>query len=295
MRTYHVWGIRRSGNHAIIGWLLKHVGAPYVHFNDIQDVRNPLTPSGVVVSGAPAWRYKRGLLRKARQFFRSRSHGIFAGSDPTVDYRKLAALPGLACRVFSYEDKPVTSARPGVLVLRDPFNLFASLLKAGYFTRPLEELPVIYASHAEAFLCQKETGIVGVNFNEWFQSAGYRISIASRLGFETDGEPYDEVPANGGGSSFSGRTHRGQASRMDVLGRWRDSADRADFRRFINEPRVRNAAEAIFPDLADEVYGTLRPAARRSCSGESPDLSAAAASASFASTSTRNHSDCRTL
>lgn len=264
MRTYHIWGIRRSGNHAIIGWLLRHVGAPFVHFNDIQDPCNPLTPGGVVVSGVRAWRYKRGLLRQARQFFRSRNEAMFAGSDPSVDYEKLASLPGLACRVFSYEDKPVSSARPGVLVLRDPFNLFASLLKAGYFTRPLEELPATYASHAKEFLRQKETGIVGVNFNEWFQSSDYRVSTARRLGFDTDGAAYDEVPANGGGSSFSGRTHRGQASRMDVLGRWRDSAEHVDFRTLINDPRVRSAAEEIYPELANEVYRAQRPAVSRS-------------------------------
>lgn len=264
MRTYHVWGIRRSGNHAIIGWLLRCVGAPFVHFNDIQDPRNPVTPDGVVVSGVQAWRYKRGLLRQARQFVRSRNDATFAGSDPSVDYEKLASLPGLACRVFSYEDKPVSGARPALLVLRDPFNLFASLLKAGYFTRPLEELPATYASHAKEFLRQKETGLVGVDFNEWFRNASYRVSTAHRLGFDTDGAAYDEVPANGGGSSFSGRSHRGQASRMDVLGRWRNSVEHADFRYLINDRLVRSAAEEIYPELADEVYRALRGVASRS-------------------------------
>jgi len=278
MFTYDVWGIRRSGNHAIIGWLLNHVGTPFIHFNDIQDPWNPLTPGGVRVAGVPAWQYKRGLLRKARQFFRSRREATFAGSDPSVDYERLATLSGLACRVFSYEDKLVTgssealgAAMPGetrksVLLLRDPFNLFASLLKAGYFSRPLDELPGIYARHAEAFLLQHETGIIGVNYNEWFQNADYRVSTAHRLGFDTNGAPYDEVPPNGGGSSFSGRARRGQASKMNVLSRWRHFAEHAQFARLVSESCVREAAEVLYPELAEAVYRTLRPAA----SGSTP-------------------------
>ena len=269
MYTYHVWGIRRTGNHAIIGWILQHVGAPFVHFNDIQDARNPLTPSGVRLAGIPAWRYKRGLLRKIRHF-PARNEASFAGSDPSVDYESLAALPRLSCRVFSYEDQHVMNteaapviAVPGetrktVLLLRDPFNLFASLLKAGYFEGRLDELPVLYASHAEEFLRQEQTGLIGINYNEWFQDPAYRISVARRLGFETDGSPYDDVPPNGGGSSFSGQAYRGRASRMNVFGRWHHVAGHMQFQRLVETPQVREAAEAIFPVLAREVYGTLR-------------------------------------
>jgi hypothetical protein len=271
MYTYHVWGIRRSGNHAIIGWILKHVGAPFVHFNDIQDPHDPLTPGGVTVLGVPGWRYKRGLLRKVRHYLPTRNKATFAGSDPSVDYAGLAALPGLSCRVFSYEDKVVTNAdelrdvpapgetRRSVLLLRDPFNLFASLLKAGCFSRQLDELPAIYAHHAEEFLRQEQTGLVGINYNEWFQDADYRISIARKLGFDTDGAPYDDVPSNGGGSSFSGQTYRGRASRMDVFGRWRQVAEHMEFQRLVDSPQVRAAAETIFPALAEEVYCALRP------------------------------------
>jgi hypothetical protein len=270
MYTYRVWGIRRSGNHAVIGWILKHMGEPYVHFNDIQVPRDPLMPGGVSISGLPVWRYKRGLLRKIRHSFRPRRKTTFAGSDPYIDYERLAALSGLRCRVFSYEDKLVTEfdevldvAVPGetrrsVVLLRDPFNLFASLLKAGLFTLRLDELPAIYARHADEFLRQQETGLIGINYNEWFQEPRYRISIARRLGFDTNGAPYDDVPSQGGGSSFSAREYRGQASRMDVFGRWRHAAEHADFQRLINAPQVRAAAETIFPMLAREVYRTSR-------------------------------------
>lgn len=271
MYSYHVWGIRRSGNHAIIGWILKHVGAPFVHFNDIQDPHNLLTPSGVHVAGVPAWRYKRGLLRKVRHYLPARNRATFAGSDPSVDYEGLATLPWLSCRVFSYEDKALVNssdasnvAMPGdvrrtVLVLRDPFNLFASLLKTGWFSERLDELPRIYASHAEEFLRRHDTGVIGINYNEWFQDPAYRICVARRLGFETDGSPYDDVPPNGGGSSFSGRDYRGQGSRMDVTGRWRDVIEHTHFQRLVEAPQVRAAAEAIFPALSLEVYRALRP------------------------------------
>ena len=269
MQTYQVWGIRRSGNHAIIGWMLQHTGAPFVHFNDIQDPLNPFTPGGVSVMGVPAWRYKRGLLRKIRHYFTSRNKVMFAGSDSTVDYEGLAGIRGLRCRVFSYEDKLIADSdgalasaasgesRRSIVLLRDPFNLFASLLKAGCFSRRLDEFPGIYARHAEAFLRGRETGLIGVNYNEWFQHAHYRISIARRLGFDTDGAPYDDIPSNGGGSSFSGRAYRGKASQMDVSGRWKRALLHPHFQRLVEAPEVRDAAEAIFPLLAREVYQAL--------------------------------------
>ena len=214
MCTYHVWGIRRSGNHAVIGWILENRGSPYVHFNDIQDPRDPLTPGGVHVSGVPMWRYKRGVIRKVRYGIFARDRSMFAGSDPSLDYRGLAAVPGLACRVFSYEDKEPIEARAAssaltaqgvsktILVLRDPFNLFASLLKAQCFSRRLDELPSVYQRHAEKFLRQEEIGVVGVNYNEWVRHAEVRMTIARKLGFQTDGSAYDHVPHNGGGSSI---------------------------------------------------------------------------------------------
>jgi hypothetical protein len=262
-------GIRRSGNHAIIGWILKHNGTPSIHFNDVQDPRNPLTAGGVSVADVPAWRYKRGVLRKIRHYLRASNQAMFAGSDPSVDYEGLATLPWLRCRVFSYEDRRVTQpdlasklAMPGeicttVVVLRDPFNLFASLLRTGWGNVRLEELPAMYVSHAREFLHQEDRGFVGINYNEWFQDASYRISSARRLGFETDGLPHDDVPWNGGGSSFSGQHYRGQASQMDVFGRWRHVADQQQFRRLVEAPQVRAAAEAIFPALSSEVYRTL--------------------------------------
>jgi hypothetical protein len=35
-----VYGIRRSGNHAIISWIFQHFGETVVHLNDIKIARN---------------------------------------------------------------------------------------------------------------------------------------------------------------------------------------------------------------------------------------------------------------
>jgi hypothetical protein len=269
MYTYHVWGIRRCGNHAVIGWILKNSGPPYVHFNDIQDPRNPLTPGGVIVSGVPMWRYKRGILRKIRYRFLAPDRSSFAGHDPSLDCRGLAALANLTCRVFSYEDKFLAEVdgvssvavprevSKRVFVLRDPFNLFASLLRSGYFNRKLEELPALYCSHAEEFLRHDGTRVVGINYNDWVQDPAYRIATARSLGFQSDGSAYDSVPFNGGGSSFEGRSFMGKASQMDLFGRWRHMAGDESFRRLIWAPEVHAIAMKIYPTLAREVYGTL--------------------------------------
>ena len=269
MHTYHAWGIRRCGSHAIIGWILHNIGSPYVHFNDIQDPHDPLTPGGVNVSGVPMWRYKRGLLRKIRYRYLARDRSSFAGADASLDYEGLAAIRNLSCRVFSYEDKFFAAADDtcgggvagdvckSILVLRDPFNLCASLLRSGYFSRGLDELPALYCNHAEAFLRGDRAHVVGLNYNQWVRDRAYRISAARRLGFETDGSPYDSIPANGGGSSFSGQSYSGKASQMNLFGRWHPMVASEEFCRLVCAPQVHEVAMTIFPALASEVYDAI--------------------------------------
>lgn len=62
--------------------------------------------------------------------------------------------------------------------------------------------------------------VVRMNYDAWHASAGYRKDLASLLGIENDGRPFQNVPHNGGGSSFDKRTRDGRAEDMKVLERW---------------------------------------------------------------------------
>lgn len=61
---------------------------------------------------------------------------------------------------------------------------------------------------------------VKVYYDNWISDTYYRIRIAEELGFESDGCQYNHVPDYGGGSSFDGLLYEGKASCMKLCNRW---------------------------------------------------------------------------
>lgn len=216
-RILIVQGLQRSGNHAVIGWLAS------------------LFPS--------------------HAFFNNNRHDLFADG---------AALDRLLegrteeCLIFSFEDSG-TRADPGVglvdsvapfpadrlpgverhrlLLLRDPYNLWASRVQAsqgraeGLTGDPSwdnfrDNWLAIASRHRDA---PEEV----VLFNRWVSDAGYRRALCARLGGTYSEASFGEVSGVGGGSSFDGipRPTYGQMARD-----WRRYLSRGWRRRVMQRP-----------------------------------------------------------
>lgn len=120
------------------------------------------------------------------------------------------------------------------LVIRDFRNWLASVYKMnGGKVIPNIDIEK-YKSHLDAIKAGHHwfTPIV---YNLWCKSKAYRQEIAIKLcGFFND-EGYDNVPHNGGGSSFDGRWFDGAGSKMKTDQRYKDFESDSLFRHMLRK------------------------------------------------------------
>jgi hypothetical protein len=263
-----VFGIKRSGNHAIIRWLLKHLGQTAVHLNDVTGASPYDSCTEINVKGLPAWRCQPTFRNLRRWPWRRPEMIEYSKKDPKVNWhylRQFAPKDGL---ILSYEncflDNPAyaeflqdhdrhvgaSAERYRIVILRDAFNWFASLCRMTMVS-PAERATCIeiYKQYAELFLDpekQRAQRIICANYNEWFQKRDYRISLARKFGIHSDGNALLDIPTIGGGSSFDGTRFAGHAQNMNVLERWKLAHNDPAYRTILNDPRLMELSNAIF-------------------------------------------------
>lgn len=216
-----VFGLRRSGNHAIIDWLCRNsASAGTVFFNNCIRGRDPLTAHRgaeinrnwrkLPVDGGP------GALRAAL---------AEAGSDPMV--------------VISYEDtvppadrseKPVSHKLPDsafdhqIVIYRGFLNWAASLLhkiqRNPAYTAVQRGLIMLRAVRNYDLMLQRLEGasafaLTGICYDRWVASAAYRRDLLASLGLPEKDNDLGAVPHYGGGSSFQPDAETGAELQTD--------------------------------------------------------------------------------
>jgi len=197
-----------------------------------------------------------------RKSLHLRLHEEIQESFPVIDYL-----------LFSYEDKYFaeivngnfenshdgwlgkSKRRLNLLIIRDPFNFFASRLKkwktlTGIKDR--EELVEIWKIYAKEFL--GITNYLGnnkitISFNDWFASMDYRMLLAKQLGIEFTDRGIKQILSVGPGSSFDEFTYHGQADKMHVLDRWQNFAEDSFFRGFFKDHELLELSCRIFGEI----------------------------------------------
>jgi hypothetical protein len=141
--------------------------------------------------------------------------------------------------------------RYDVLLLRDPFNLFASRLKSRKIAVKENDQSMVSAwlNYAKEFLGEThhlKHHKICINYNDWFLNLEYRKQLAESLGLEFSDAGMDEVSRYGGGSSFNRQDLQGKARQMDVLNRWKYFADDPAYRQLFDNPEIFEYSERIF-------------------------------------------------
>lgn len=219
---YLVFSPRRNGHHAIINWAcrqMSYVGKA-THYNNINYPEFKEGP----IKGDTVLDYINGSVAKAQRFGR---------------FVELRVKDRSRVRVFNFEDRmisnysrfvegskylPPKSKVRCVMVLRDPYNAFASHLHSrsceefDHFVRCWKEIAREFLG--ETSFLPPDT--VKILYNRWTKDPEYRKEKALELGIEhfTD-EGYNEVVSFGHGSSFDFMSKVNQASEMDIEGRWK--------------------------------------------------------------------------
>jgi len=128
-----------------------------------------------------------------------------------------------------------------VLLLRDPYNNIASVIKSGISTyRSFNQNTFVdnYLKYIEASekYDQNKNQIV-IYYNQWVTDKEYRKSIAKSLNIPFTDVGFSKVES---GSSFDKFEYDGRAKEMDVFNRWKNYKNNEEFRKLIDHECIQN-------------------------------------------------------
>jgi hypothetical protein len=221
-RLIVVHGLKRSGNHAIIGWLRAHGGFDF--FNNIVPIGPILRGESVIPPPVDFTLWLEGKLRarhswavsRLRKLLLARRSVIVSLEDHDLELRPFRDVP---CEVIN------------ILILREPRNLLASRIRKSslidHLAYPrasgpgMQRVIELWKSHAREYLGWSDylQQKVCIHFDTWFSSREYRQCISGELGLDFSDRGFSQVSKSGGGSSFGGTRFDGRNRKMDVLSR----------------------------------------------------------------------------
>jgi len=266
-----IYAMMRSGQHAIIYWLFDQIKSPIYFHNDI-----------LCYNGEKAYldrgRWMNAGARPPVKIFPWYAYNIEDISIRDIDKIKKEYKKAL------YIVPPKRERR--VLIIRDPFNLFASRYRFFYRINKLRaesgKLP-IKPNHktnrnSQISWYQKdaierwkeyareavgETNYLGdnkviINYNHWFKHERVRKEISKNMGIDFSDSKLNFVPENGYGSSFDSMEMNGKAQQMKVLERWKRLYKTDEIKRVLGDPELIRLSLLLWPVLTKEVIKELR-------------------------------------
>lgn len=218
-----VYGMRRSGNHALINWMM----------------RNAAGGNGLFLNNC----------RPAGDPFRSAANiSVFQGGAelPCANgQEKLRAAGDAPFTIVSYEDAMPPVARDPlydapeqcIIIYRSFLQWSASLLRKiqgndGY--GPLERMRVMMQSlrtYSAMLDRVRAPDVIPLCYDDWANDAGYRAEALDRINLPGRDLDLGEVQRYGGGSSFQGRA--ASASDLAVAKRSTQMADDLEYQLLI--------------------------------------------------------------
>jgi hypothetical protein len=230
-----VFGLQRSGNHAIIEWILdQHVGKRTCFLNNVgHGNQDPFTTTRQVALAGFGSHSDVEALRRAHKDLL-----IYSYEDDPSRMRQGATLID-AIHDQEFEQQRIryvgeSEHRINVLVLRDAFNFFASRLKkldALTGTKDVEAIKESWKLMAKRAL-RMGRDLKGdefwVSYNDWVSDEKYRRRLSTRLFGRFSDASLAYVSGHGGGSSFD--SDHGRISLRVIRRKWRRLLDPKAYR-----------------------------------------------------------------
>lgn len=227
---FRIVGDRRGGQHAVIQWM-------FTQFNGIIFRKNNAFSQHDIfkLSGFPD-------LKKFKAWSKNIEKS-FTASVVNYEEKSLDILEKYGYKQYSKE-------RYDIIILRDPYNLFSSKIKAWkvgeYDINKFQKQLNSWIEKAKQVL-NKESYFI--NYNRWFCDTDYRKEILTWFpkGSFTFTDEYKEVVPKGfGGSAFDGRKFNKEAEKMNVLNRYRGMEEHFILNLVIKNKEVVSLSDKIF-------------------------------------------------
>jgi hypothetical protein len=250
-----VVALQRSGHHAIINWIIANSSNEPTFLNNCQPCNNPFLTCSKTDSLT-----QHLLLEKEQAGFFSKKELLIHNYEDKNPFNVFDPV------FYSEREKWLGKSKTqyNVLILRDPFNNFASKYrwtKEGTKWQPsldsLMQLPAYWKVHAREFL--NETNSISENkicisYNHWFTDASYREELAQKLHLTTIDKGLSEIAKwgpNTWGDSFDNLTYDNRASEMKVFERWKHYKDDPLFISLFEDPELIELSDKIFGHLVN--------------------------------------------
>jgi hypothetical protein len=147
-----------------------------------------------------------------------------------------------------------SARRLDILILRDPFNLFASRERSRVAHVSVRTAVRIWKQHAREFLGKRrylDRQRISISYNAWVSEPSYRRRLARELGLRFTDTGFRSISYFAPASSFDGRAFHARADKMRVLHRWRH---------FLHEPNYRAIFDADMVALSNAIFGRFHEA-----------------------------------
>ncbi len=216
-----VLGIRRSGQHAVINWILRNAGrADTVFLNSCTMRRSALRTCGQSeLNGRPSGGgYP---LLKVLTPWLTPEKRPFVLVSYEAGYAEGGLTPNFPDEDFDRE----------VLVTRSFVNWLPSFLRLMRVMNPRWPAEGLEVAHGVLFemtrykahlLAAQASPHVVVDFDQWASRPAYRLEKLAELGLDNHDNSLGHVQPYGGGSSFSG--HKTPADALPLTTRWQSMA-----------------------------------------------------------------------
>lgn len=266
-RILRVFGMRRSGNHAIINWLQRNTSDEVAFLNNCR-------------RKAPALRTFQGCEVNGKRHVHKAQEG-----QPVADQ-----VPDGSTLLLSYEDyAPVgrgnlmdlvsaefnaSDVSYEIVIYRNFMNWSASLLKklqGNASHTPLGRLRIMmgaleqYKHMLSLVEKPRSHNMQAIHYDRWCESEEYRATALVALGLEHRDDDLGRVQKYGGGSSF--QQNAKSAKELDVLQRWQAMENDPEYQIVLSaaqqDQHLMTLIERLMPqDAALAVGGVKRPGSR---------------------------------
>ncbi|MGK7918438.1 MAG: hypothetical protein AB4080_00295 [Trichodesmium sp.] len=195
---------------------------------------------------------------------------LYGGNCVDIDREKLKKYSIKDLVIHSYEHYELSNIMPwfeegreefmgksqsrfNILIIRDPYNTFASLIKKEEKRLSKNPDAIInkWIEHAREYLGLSNyfQNKINISYNKWFINKAYRQKITEALGLVFTDAGINMVSKVGKGSSFDKVNYDGKATQMNVLSR---------YQAFLDHPvMLKILANKELNELSQEIFGLI--------------------------------------
>lgn len=222
------YGIKRSGNHAIISWILGHFENS-IHYNDCTVDKN------------------------SNIFYKTCEEPQTPQSN---NFRKLVSFEdNLQSNnsTIKYIGDLLPSSKLRIIIIRDPYNTYASRIKLSEKLK-IKSIswcnPEIWIDIAKEFLgiTNYLNASLKINYNMWFKNKNYRKELSKNFGLFTD-KNINLVYPDKIGSSFDDFKYNTEASKMSVIHRWKTMINTHAFKEIFKNKELISLNNMLFGNI----------------------------------------------